>query len=104
MPFKRQRPDLIISSEVRDTLEKVSKSRTDKASRVERAKMILLYIDGGTISAIARQLSTNRPKSDVSRRFLQPWLDEGRRSRKSRECALTTRGTLPDRLPPPHGR
>lgn len=62
MPFKRQRADLIISPEVRDTLEIISKSRTEKASRVERAKMILLYTTGSTISAIARQLSTNRPK------------------------------------------
>jgi hypothetical protein len=62
MPFKRQRPDLIISLEVRETLKKISKSRTEKASRVERAKMILLFTDGSTISAIARQLSTNRPK------------------------------------------
>ncbi len=62
MPFKRQRPDLKISSEVRETLIKISKSRTEKASRVERAKMILLYTSGSTISTIARQLATNRPK------------------------------------------
>jgi len=62
MPFERKRPDLKFASEVRDELIKISKSRTEKANRVERAKMILLYSNGVTISAIARQLSTNRPK------------------------------------------
>jgi transposase len=62
MPFKRKRPELSIIQEVRHKLEQISKSRTESASRIERAKMILAYSKGVTVSAIARQLSTNRPK------------------------------------------
>ena len=62
MPFKRKRPDLVLEPEVRIQLEQISKSRTEKANRVERAKMILMYSCNETISSIARQLSTNRPK------------------------------------------
>lgn len=62
MPFKRTRPDLKLTDDVRRTLIQISKSRTEKASRVERAKMILEYSQGTPISAIARQFTTNRPK------------------------------------------
>jgi len=62
MPFVRQRPDLNLTSQIYDELVKISKSRSEKASRVERAKMLILYHDGVSISAIARKLSTNRPK------------------------------------------
>jgi transposase len=64
MPFKSKRPELTITLEVKDKLEQISKSRTESASRIERAKMILEYSNGVTVSAIARQLSTNRPKVD----------------------------------------
>lgn len=62
MPFKRRRPDLIVSSAVKGELLQISKSRTEKNSRVERAKILLDYSQGTTVSAIARKLSTNRPK------------------------------------------
>jgi len=62
MPFKRKRPELVLEPEVKIQLEQISKSRTEKANRVERAKMILEYSCNETISSIARQLSTNRPK------------------------------------------
>ena len=62
MPFKRKRPELKINQEVQDKLEQISKSRTESANRIERAKMILEYSKGVTVSAIARHLSTNRPK------------------------------------------
>lgn len=64
MPFKSKRPELTIALEVKDKLEQISKSRTESASRIERANMILEYSKGVTVSAIARQLSTNRPKVD----------------------------------------
>lgn len=64
MPFKSKRPELTIALEVKDKLEQISKSRTESASRIERAKMILEYSKGVTVSAIARQFSTNRPKVD----------------------------------------
>jgi len=62
MPFKRKRPELVIDQKVKNKLEQISKSRTESASRIERAKNLLEYAKGGTVSAIARQLSTNRPK------------------------------------------
>lgn len=62
MPFKRRRADLKLTKEVQEQLQRISRSRTERASRVERAKMILGYYQGVSISAIARQLSTNRPK------------------------------------------
>ena len=62
MPFQRKRPELILEPEVKIQLEQISKSRTEKANRVERAKMILKYSYSESISSIARQLSTNRPK------------------------------------------
>ena len=62
MPFKRKRPDLVITQEVQQKLVQISKSRSESASRIERSKMLLEYSQGSTVSAIARQLSTNRPK------------------------------------------
>ena len=62
MPFKRTRPDIILAKDVKNTLIQISRSRTEKASRVERARMMLEYFQGTTISAIARQFATNRPK------------------------------------------
>lgn len=62
MPFKRKRPELSLHPDSKIKLEQISKSSTEKAGRVNRAKMILAYSRGVTISAIARQLSTNRPK------------------------------------------
>ena len=62
MPFERKRPELVLKPEIIFQLEQISKSRTEKASRVERAKMILKYSYNESISSIARQHSTNRPK------------------------------------------
>ena len=62
MPFERKRPELVLKPEVAIQLEQVSRSRTEKANRVERAKMILKYSYNESISSIARQLSTNSPK------------------------------------------
>lgn len=62
MPFVRKRPLLTLRPEVKEKLKQLSKSRTEKASRVERAKTLLAYSSGDTVSAIAREFSTNRPK------------------------------------------
>ena len=62
MPFERKRPELVLKPEVAIQLEQISKSRTEKSNRVERAKMIIKYSYNESISSIARQLSTNRPK------------------------------------------
>ena len=62
MPFVRKRPDLKLLPDVREKLEKIARSRTEPARRVERAGMILAYADGESISSIARRFHTNRPK------------------------------------------
>jgi len=62
MPFRRKRPEIILSQEVQEKLKQITKSRTESTGRVQRAKMILGYSKGVTVSAIARQLSTNRPR------------------------------------------
>jgi len=62
VPFQRMRPELVLTEELQVKIESISKSRTDKASRVERARMLLAYANKASISSIARMLSTNRPK------------------------------------------
>jgi len=62
MPFKRTRPYLALSQEIKSRLKQISKSRTEKAGRVDRVKMIFAYFQGVTISAIAREFSANRPR------------------------------------------
>ena len=64
MPFQRQRANLLVDDDTRLELERISRSRTDSVRRVERAKMLLGYAAGETVSAIARSLNTNRPKVD----------------------------------------
>ena len=62
MPFQRQRAKLRIDNGARLELERISRSRTESARRVERARMLLDYADGETVLAIARSLNTNRQK------------------------------------------
>jgi len=62
MPFISQRPKLELSAKEIEDLTKISRSRTESYSRIERARMILCYFEGETISAIAKKMKTNRPK------------------------------------------
>jgi transposase len=62
MPFTSQRAPLKLSSEDKQLLTRLSQSRSEPAAKVQRAHMLLRYERGETISAIARALSTNRPK------------------------------------------
>lgn len=62
MPFQSKRATLELDAATRETLEAISRSRSEALQRVERAAMMLRYADGATISAIARALHTNRPK------------------------------------------
>ena len=62
MPSERRRPQLTLTGEVVDKLQQISKSRSESAGRVERAKMILAYSRGDSISGIARRHSTGRAK------------------------------------------
>lgn len=62
MPFQSQRAKLVLDEVVQEQLNTISRSRTETAARVERAHMLLAYAEGTSVSDIARQLRTNRPK------------------------------------------
>ena len=62
MPFKRQRAELVLTPEEENKLTTLSRSRMEPTARVERAKMLLAYSAGESISSIARATGTNRPK------------------------------------------
>ena len=58
----RKRGALELADDARLELQAVSRSRTEPFRRVERARMLLWYADGGTIAEIVERLGTNRPK------------------------------------------
>ena len=62
VPFASRRASLDLSDEMRSTLEAVVRSRSESVQRVERARILLAYAAGRSVSAIARQLETNRPR------------------------------------------
>ena len=62
MPFQRRRPWLVLTEEIRARLDTIRHSRTESARRMERAKILLSYVEGSTISSIARGMNTNHPK------------------------------------------
>ena len=62
MPFVSQRPKLNLSVEEIKKLDRIVHARTESVARIERAKMLLAYYQNQTISSIAAQLKTNRPK------------------------------------------
>jgi transposase len=65
MPFQSTRPKLTLSEGDVKTLTAISKSRTEPSGKVERAKIILEYHGGATVSGIARNHRTNRPKIEL---------------------------------------
>jgi transposase len=62
MPFESKRARLILTPESRAELAIISQSKTQPVRAVERARMLLAYADGRSVSSIARDLGTNRPK------------------------------------------
>lgn len=62
MPFKRTKAELHLSQEDRDFLEKINQSRTEEVRRVERARMLLLYVEDISVPKIADRLNTNPQK------------------------------------------
>ena len=62
MPFVSTRPALQLTKDELEDLEKASRSRTQSQRTVERAKILLEYYRRKSISQIARELETNRPK------------------------------------------
>jgi transposase len=62
MPFESQRSPLILDEETRGALEQISRSRTEPNHRVERARILLAYAAGESVSSVARSMQTNRPR------------------------------------------
>ena len=62
IPFKNLREKLILSVEGKEELETLVSSPTERMHRIERAKILLGYAGGASVSEIARKLGINRPK------------------------------------------
>ena len=62
VPFASRRASLVLSDDMRSMLDAVVRTRSESVQRVERARILLAYADGRSVSAIARELDTNRPK------------------------------------------
>jgi transposase len=59
-----KRKSLILSSEMREELLRISNSRTEAVSSVQRAKILLLYSGGTRISDIVRDMGVTRPLAE----------------------------------------
>jgi transposase len=62
MPFVNKRPALEMTEDELRQLNIISKSRKQPKRAVERANVLLRFHEGTSISQIARELGTNRPK------------------------------------------
>ena len=62
MAFTSRRAGLAFGEDVQAILERIVWSSSESARHVERARILLSYATGKTVSAIARELGTNRPK------------------------------------------
>lgn len=61
MPFKSKRSPLELEKKDIEFLETLAASRTEQYAKVKRAKIVLAYARGETISGIARKEHTDRP-------------------------------------------
>lgn len=95
MPFVSRRAKLKLTKEDSAWLERLAQSRSEPAGRVQRAEILLRYYTGETVSAIASQLRTNRPKVERclakalelgARAALQDLPGRGRRAALSAEA------------------
>lgn len=62
MPFQSTRAKLLLSEEDRATLDALSRSRTESRQQVERARIMLRFASGDSVSVIAREMQTSRPR------------------------------------------
>lgn len=60
MSRKCQRAKLILSDEQKDSLVKMTQSRTLPLQEVQRSRILLKYVDGIELSAISKELKTTR--------------------------------------------
>ncbi len=61
MPFKRKRPDLILTEAEKKKLQTISRSSKEAFSRVQRARILLAYSTNEAINAIAKRENITRP-------------------------------------------
>jgi transposase len=61
MPFPRKRSPLAVRQEETDQLNQIANSRNEPYARVKRARILLAYCRGMSISQIAREEQTDRP-------------------------------------------
>jgi len=59
-----KKPKLVVSPAELEKLKNISRSQTSPHREVMRAKILLQYMEGQTITGIARSLNTNRPLVD----------------------------------------
>jgi transposase len=62
MPFQNRKPRLNLSEAVKGKLEAIGRSRTKASRMAERARILLAYAEGRSVSTIAEQLYLTRPK------------------------------------------
>ncbi|MBP1997103.1 helix-turn-helix domain-containing protein, partial [Paenibacillus eucommiae] len=62
MPFKSTKEKLILNEEDQQFLKRISQARTEEFRRVERARMLLHYSEGLSITKIADVLQTTATK------------------------------------------
>jgi hypothetical protein len=61
MAGKTTRAALVLTREQRATLKELARSRTAPAREVERAKVLVGYADGTSMTGLHRQLGVGRP-------------------------------------------
>lgn len=73
-----KRKKLVLAKDMINTLKQIANSRTEKACRVNRAKILLWYAGGRRVTEIAREMKTNRPRIERTiDRALAFWSVEG---------------------------
>jgi len=50
--MRNPKPDLVLTDNDRQELDRISRSRTEPASRVQRATILLMYASGTSIMSI----------------------------------------------------
>jgi transposase len=96
MPFESKRPVLELTEDEIKQLNIIRKSRTQPERAVERAKILLAFHEGKSISQIARDLNTNRPKVErvINKAFAfgtYAALEDLPRSGRSRKISASAR-------------
>lgn len=93
MPFERKRSTLILTTADQKNLESLSTSRSESHGRVQRASMLLAYVEGQSICSIAKSVGVSRPTVE---RCVDKALAGGIKMalsdlpRKGRPCAITS--------------